>query len=148
MYDIEILGGDINFTNGEFTLVRDEQKLVQSLIKILLTPLDDSSLRPNYGTDLTNSLGHAMPEFIYLSKIEDSVRSAIEFMIDMQNRASSRQYVSSGETISQLLSVSVVRDQSDSRQIDVNIAIRAGNGNIVERQFVIAPGAFVSQVSG
>ena len=145
MYDIEIYNGDMNFANGGFALVRDEAKLIQSLVKILVTPLRSASLRPNYGTYLGNVLGHAMPEFIYLTKIEDSVRESIYFLMSQQAEASQRQYVSPGETIRAVLYVKVLVNGLDSRQLDVYVGVRAGNGNVVERQFMIAPGAFVSQ---
>lgn len=145
MYDIEIYNGDINFARGGFTLVRDEQKLVQSLVKVLITPLRTASLRPNYGTYLGNVLGHAMPEFIYLTKIEDSIRNSIEWLMSEQSKAAQKQYVSPGEKIKEILYVKVLRSGADSRQLDVYVGIRAGNGNVVERQFMIAPGAFVSQ---
>ena len=145
MYDIEIYNGDMNFASGGFTLVRDEAKLVQSLVKILVTPLRSASLRPNYGTYLGNVLGHAMPEFIYLTKIEDSVRESIYFLMSQQAEASQRQYVSPGETIREVLYVKVLVNGLDSRQLDVYVGVRAGSGNVVERQFMIAPGAFVSQ---
>jgi hypothetical protein len=145
MYDIEIYNGDINFAKGGFTLVRDEAKLVQSLVKILITPLRNASLRPNYGTYLGNVLGHAMPEFIYLTKISDSVKDSINYLISEQSKASQTQYVSPGERIRELLYVEVLRNSLDSRQLDVYVGVRAGSGNIIERQFVIAPGAFVSQ---
>ena len=148
MFDIQIYNGDLSFNSGEFTVVKNEQKMVQALVKVLITPVRSSSLRPNYGTDLTDALGQAMPDFIYLSKIEDSIRDAIAFLMNEQTKAASRQYVSAGERINQLLSVSVQRNAADLRQIDVNIVIRAGNGNIVQRQFAIAPGAFVSQTRG
>lgn len=147
MYDIQILNGDINFAAGEFKLVRDEQKLVQMLVKALITPLRTASLRPNYGTYLGNVLGHAMPEFIYLTKIEDSVRACVADLQAAQARAANRQYVSPGEQIRQILYVKVSRNGIDSRQIDVYIGIRAGSGAIVEQQYAIAPGAFVSQVN-
>lgn len=148
MFDIEIYNGDINFANGQFVLVIDGQKLVQSLVKILITPQKSDSLRPNYGTDIANILGHAMPEFIYTTKIEESVSDAIRFLITEQSKASYRQYVSPGERIKELIYVNVVKNTTDSRQIDIYIGIRAGDGNIIERQFALAPGAYVSQRIG
>jgi len=145
MYDIEIFNGDLNFAKGGFALVRDEAKLVQSLVKVLITPLRAASLRPNYGTYLGNILGHAMPEYVYLTKIEDSVKDSIDYLIGEQAKAAQRQYVSPGERIREVLYVRVMRNGLDSRQIDVYVGVRAGSGRVIERQFVIAPGAFVSQ---
>ena len=145
MYDIEIFNGDLNFANGEFALVRNESKLVQSLVKALVTPLRATSLRPGYGTYLGNILGRAMPEFIYLTKIEDSIRASIQNLINEQAAASQRQYVSAGEMIRSVLYVSVGRNAMDNRQIDVYVGVQAGSGDIIERQFVIAPGVSVYQ---
>jgi len=145
MYDIEIFNGDINFASGSLAIVKDEAKLVQELVKILVTPLRAASLRPNYGTYLGNVLGHAMPEFIFLTKIEDSVKEAVEFLIGEQARAAITQYISPGERIQELLYVKVLKNGLDSRQLDVYVGVRAGSGTIIEKDFVIAPGAFISQ---
>lgn len=146
MIDLEIINGDINFANGQPVVISDEQKLVQSLVKILVTPLRATSVRPGYGTYLTNILGHAnIPDHIYLTKIRDAIEDAINNLMRQQAEASKRQYVSGGERIRNLLYVDVVRDPVDQRQLDIYIGVKAGSGSIIEKQFVIAPGQYVTE---
>ena len=144
-FDLKIRNGDIFYKAGAVGTVKDEDKLVQSLIKLLLTPVRTASLRPDYGTALGGILGSVMPDYIYLTKIQESITSAIKYMIMQQRAQSLYQYVSPGEQIRELLQVRVERNPSDTRQIEVRIAVRAGSGNVIERVFTIAPGAEVAQ---
>lgn len=144
-FDLKIRNGDIFYRAGAVGLVKDEDKLVQSLIKLILTPIREESLRPDYGTALGGILGSVMPDYIYLVKIEESIASAIKYMIRQQKAQAVYQYVSPGEQIRELLSVHVERNPDDTRQIDVRIALRAGSGNVIERVFTIAPGIEIMQ---
>jgi len=147
-FDLRIENGDISFQNGQIETVTNEDKLVQSLVRILLTPLGEVTLRPYYGTNLGGIITRPLlPDFIFITKIEDSVKEALEFLMQQQSIQSRYQYVSPGEEIREILSVMAERSPSDPRQINVGVAIRAGSGDVVAKTFTISPGAIV-QVTG
>ena len=143
-FDIKIRNGDIVYRNGAADRVKDEDKLTQSLVKILLTEIRPYSLRPGYGTNI-EMIPQAIVDTIRLAKMEDSVKGAISYLINEQRRQVNYQYLSPGEIIRELLAISVNRSSIDPRQFEIYIVIRAGSGNIVEKKFYISPNSLVQQ---
>jgi len=148
-FDLRIENGDISFQNSQVEIVTNENKLVQSLVRILLTPRGGAKLRPYYGTNLGGVIAHPLiPDYIFITKIEDSIKEALDFLMYQQSLQARYQCVSPGEEIREILSVAVERSVVDPRQINVGIAIRAGSGDVVARTFTISPGAVVQLTGG
>ena len=120
---------DLQFTRGkQLRTTSGINKLIQSILKCLLTQKGTALEDPNYGADLESGIGDKM-QLLAFSDMEANVTSALEYLAQMTSTSEDPD-----EVIGSVNMVSVVRDTIDPRTILVYIRVVTGSGKIVSVQ--------------
>lgn len=125
-FDLQIVGGDIAINrDGSVALVRDNDKLRQDIVKILLTRLGENKYHPQYGSEVgALQIGSIPdPELLELD-LSSSAESAIRKLISLQRSQARRgQFQSPGEVIVEIKGIEVARDEADPRLYNIFISV-------------------------
>lgn len=136
-FDLRIENNDLKINvDGSIQTVRDNQKLIQDIIKALLTTTGDNKFFPWYGSSLSlNLIGQVLDNDFVTSEAERSIQNTLSQIISLQNAQSRTQYVSAGEMIAAIRSVTVLRSNTDPRQYEITISVLTRKLNVVEETF-------------
>ncbi len=124
-YDLKIgPKGDLVIENGLIQTVTDNDKLVQDIIKILLTDLGENKFHPNYGSKVgALEIGSVPDQDLLKQDLTASAETAIRKLMQLQRTQAQKQFLTPGETIIDILDVSVDRDQIDPRLYNIFISV-------------------------
>jgi hypothetical protein len=124
-FDLRIVKGDIAIErDGTLNLVRDNEKLRQDIVKILLTRLGENKFHPAYGSEIgaLQIGGFVDAEFVELD-LTASAEGAVRKIIALQRGQVRKQFLSPGEIIVDIRSINVSRDLSDPRLYNIFISV-------------------------
>jgi len=124
-FDLSIEKGDIKIgSSGSVKIVSGNSKLKQDIVKILLTDLGDNKFHPKYGSHVgALQIGHYADSKLMSLDIETSARNALKNLMALQRSQSRRQFLTPGETIVDILSVTVKRDEVDPRMYNIFVSV-------------------------
>lgn len=124
-FDLKIVKGDIAISSdGTLELVRDNDKLRQDLIKILLTELGENKYHPDYGSEIGALQIGSFTDAEFLEvDLTASAETAVRKVMALQRNQAKRQFLSPGEIIVEILNVEVTRDTSDQRLYNIFISV-------------------------
>tara|TARA_A100001011_G_scaffold362861_1_gene412275 strand:+ start:7773 stop:8204 length:432 start_codon:yes stop_codon:yes gene_type:complete len=124
-FDLRIRNGDIGLnSDGSVKIVDNNTKLRQDIVKILLTDTGSNKFHKFYGSRVgALEIGGVADRSIIDTDLEASVRRALSNLISMQKAQSRKQFITPGEKILEVTSVSVERDQADPRLYNVFISV-------------------------
>lgn len=136
-FDLKIEGNDLIINpDGTLQTVRDNEKLAQDAIKIVLTPLGSNRFHKWYGSTIgARTIGTVMDATITAAEAERAIQDSLTNLIALQRAQARYQYVSPGETIDSIQDIFVSRDISDPRQYQVVISLLTKQLTIVEESF-------------
>ena len=115
-FDFKISQGDFVLgQDGDFQKVTDIEKLVQEILKILMTPLGANVFFPWYGSPLTDvSIGQVADRTFAVTMVQQIISSNMETLQKMQKQqAASGQRVSASELLAAVSSINVHRNTTD-----------------------------------
>ena len=89
-FDLKIQRGDLVLdSSGQLNIVERNDKLVQDIIKVLLTDLGENKFHPYYGSSTGKlDIGSVLDQDFFKTKIEDGVIQAINNLIALQKNQS------------------------------------------------------------
>ena len=124
-FDLTIEKGDIKIgLSGSVQIVSGNSKLKQDIVKILLTDLGDNKFHPKYGSHVgALQIGHYADSKLMSLDIEKSARNALKNLMALQRSQSRRQALAPGETIVDILNVTVKRDDVDPRLYNIFVSV-------------------------
>ena len=124
-FDLQILNGDFVLSNGDLSIIRNNDKLVQDLLKIALTTIGSNPLQPWYGSMISRTLiGSAMTDDITVAAAQSQLQTAIETLKSLQAiQVSQGVSVTPGEQIAAIQSVQINRNTIDPRFFTVLIRV-------------------------
>lgn len=125
-FDLKIEDGDLQIgTNGDLAVVENSEKLIQDILKILMTPLNGNVFFPWYGSPLSRSLiGSAFEGKFVASIATNQIRNGLETLKNLQeDQLTKGQFVSSREQIAAIQDVTVERNQIDPRRFRVFVSV-------------------------
>lgn len=138
---------DFKLTNGDFELsragvpavVRDENKLRQDLLKIILTPIGANKRYPWYGSSINSSLvGRLLDPKLFDSEANSILEFAINNLIRLQkDQEKSGQFLTPAEAISQIVEIAVERSRFDGRQYNIFVTVSTRRSNVVTETFAL-----------
>ncbi len=122
-FDFKISGGDFHLINGELEKVTDEQKLVQDILKICLTPVQTNPFFPSYGSYLSRVLiGQPANDKMIVDVAKNQLKSCLNNLKSLQaSQLNSYQKMSAGEQIAQITNVEITRHPQDYRIYIIDI---------------------------
>lgn len=127
-FDLKIENGDIKIdVDGSLSLVFDNSKLRQDIIKILLTKLGENKFHPSYGSEIgAINIGYVDDKELLEIDLKASVEESIKTLISLQKSQFLKQYISPAERIIAILDVSAKRDTIDPRLYSIFITVQTG----------------------
>jgi hypothetical protein len=136
-FDLKLINNNLAINpDGSLQTVRDNQKLIQDVAKIILTALGSHKIFRWYGSSLKNSLiGEILTESEINVEVNKSIQDSLNNLIALQQSQSRVQYVSAGEIIAAINDISVLRDPDDPRKYDISVYILTRQLTVVEESF-------------
>jgi hypothetical protein len=122
--DLQIINGDLVISQGELSTVQDSQKLIQDILKILLTDVGADPLQPNYGSFLSRSvIGNAMASGAIVQIAKAQINTCLVNLQQLQQlQIKSMQKVSADEQLAAITGISIVRSSSDPRLFNIKVS--------------------------
>jgi phage baseplate assembly protein W len=124
-FDLQILNGDLVLDNGDLSIIQNNDKLVQDLLKIAITTLGANPLQPWYGSMISRTLiGSVLSSDITVASAQSQLQTAVETLKSLQAiQVSQGQKVSPGEQIAAITKISVNRNSIDPRIFTIIIRV-------------------------
>lgn len=140
-FDIKLVDGDLELgASGGLSLVFNEDKLTQDILKIIFTPTNSHELHKWYGSPLSSRVaGKVLPAEILESEIQNSILYALKnlkTLQDLQDR--DNQFIAPKEAIIRIQNIGIMLDPVDPRQIIISIGILTKSGTVIEESFSIS----------
>ncbi len=118
-FDLQIKDGDIQLgVNNDLAIVVDGVKLLQDILKILLTPIGGNVFFPWYGSPLSGALvGTAYDTQLVGSVASTQIRNSLEALQGLQEQQmrDRRQVLTPAELIAAVASVNITQNPVDPR---------------------------------
>lgn len=126
-YVFSVYENDFQFTTGrQMRMIGGTDKLIQAILKIILTPLGSLLEDPLYGADLEGSIGSKLQQENY-ANLRDSVWSALEYLQTITADSEDPD-----EVIDSIDEVKAVKDDDDPRVILIYISVVTKSGKLVK----------------
>lgn len=124
-FDLKITNRDLAIgSDGDLDKVQNTDKLVQDVLKLLLTKIGSNPFFPWYGSPLTSSMvGTALDASFLISMAENQIRSGLETIQNLQRDQAIRQKVTPGELLAAIRSIQVLRSPIDPRFFTIELTL-------------------------
>jgi phage baseplate assembly protein W len=124
-YDIKVINGDLVLQGGDFRLVYDSEKLIQSILKICLTPAGSNPLQPWFGSFINRSLiGSSLSSSITVQIAQSQLQNALQNLMTLQQQqVKSFQQVSPDELLNSISGISITRSSSNPTLYNVVVSV-------------------------
>lgn len=138
-FDLKIVNNSLALNpDGSLQTVYDNAKLAQDILKIVLTTSGSNKIFTWYGSLLKARLNGNVLDATQLEiETRSSIESSLQNLISLQKAQGKVQYVSAGETIATIRSISVLRGSADPREYEVGISVLTRKLTIVEETFTL-----------
>ena len=138
-FDLKIENKDLSINpDGTVKTVRDNEKLKQDIIKAILTPLGSNPFHQWYGSTLSQrTIGMALDAGHTEAEAQRAIQNTLTNLVALQKAQARTQFVSPGETIASIQNVSVLRDDVDPRQWQIQVTVLTKQLTTVEESFTL-----------
>lgn len=123
-FDLQVLNGDLVYSQGDVNIVENGQLLVQECVKILSTPLGSNTYIPGYGSTVDMVIGSAFTGSFSSDIATQQTLSALEMLQkNQQDQLKQNQIVTQDEQLAGVLNCYVSRAPYDLRLFVLAITI-------------------------
>lgn len=125
-YDLMIVKGDFSLNNGKLEVITGQDKLIQDIMKICLTPAGANIYQLWYGSHINKTLiGSVLDTNITITIAQTQIQNAIENLKKLQQLQliDSLQQITPDEHIAAITNISVSRNSIDPRIFNVSVKI-------------------------
>lgn len=128
-FDFKIRDGDLSIgEDGDLARVENTDKLIQDILKIVITPMGSNQFYPWYGSRLSKSLIGNVFDHEFMSTVaSNQLQNALENLQRLQQEQARLQRVTPFEQLAALRGVRIERNQVDPRffLVVINAVTRA-----------------------
>jgi hypothetical protein len=116
-FDLRIRDGDLSIgQDGDLTKVENTEKLIQDILKIVITPMGSNQFYLWYGSRVSKSLIGQIFDYEFLSTTaSNQLQNALENLQRLQHEQARQQRVTPFELLAALRGVRIERNQVDPR---------------------------------
>lgn len=126
--------------NGKLKQIRNNEKLIQSCLKILLTEVGSNPHHPGYGSLINQSLVGNVFEMEFLSGMaSDQIRNSLNELQKNQKQQSLFQKITPEEQLAAVGQIIIERNRTDLRYFSVVVDIVSGNVTKSSIDFDVRP---------
>lgn len=141
-FDFKLAGGDFSIdpNTGDFVKVEDSEKLVQDLLKIILTPLGSNPVHRFYGSPISSSMIGSPYDFDFTATVaSNQLRNAVELLQTLQKEQSKYQKLTAAEQIAAIKNILIERSPTDLRYLKAVVEVFSRALTTVTAEFTITP---------
>lgn len=122
--DLKIINGDLVINGSDLQTVQDSEKLIQDILKILLTDIGADPLQPAYGSFLSRSvIGTAINNGALVQIAKSQINTCLVNLQTLQKKqVQSMQKVSADEQLAAITGINVIRSVFDPRLFNVQVS--------------------------
>lgn len=141
-FDLQLKNGDLVIgDNGDLATVQDSDKLIQDVLKALMTPLGSNKFLKQYGSLFTKSLvGNILDDEFTSTMAVGQLSNTIAILQDLQSSQGKIQHLSPSERIAAVKKIFVDRDAADPRYYNIIIEVLSGGLSVVPISLKYKPG--------
>lgn len=123
-FDLKIINGDLVINQGDLQQVVDSEKLIQDILKILLTDVGANPLQPSYGSYLSRAvIGTALQNGAITQIAKSQINTCMVNLQKLQMlQVKSMQKVSADEQLAAITGISVIRSTGDPRLFNIKVS--------------------------
>lgn len=138
-FDLKITNNDLAInSDGSLQTVRNNDKLVQDILKAILTPLGSNKFFKWYGCLVGQRvIGQVLDASLMETEIQRSIQDTLSNVIALQKAQAQSQYVSPGESIAAVMDIMVLRNDSDPRQYEIYVSVLTKKLTVAETTFTL-----------
>lgn len=116
-FDFKIKKGDLSIgADGDLAIVQDTEKLIQDILKIVITPIGSNKFYPWYGSRISkSSIGQVVDYEFSSTMISGELSNALENLQRLQQEQAKRQKVTPYELLAATREARIERNQVDPR---------------------------------
>ena len=84
-FDLKIIAGDLSLQNGKLQIVENTEKLIQEILKIVLTDIGANPLNPGYGSYISRTLvGSPVYSTVLIQIAKSQITTCLENLKTLQ----------------------------------------------------------------
>lgn len=138
-FDLKITDNDLRLNpDGRLQTVHDNEKLIQDILKIILTSAGSNKIFRWYGSSIgARIIGGILDSTQLETEVARSIQTALSNLVALQKSQGRTQYVSAGEMIAAIRGVSVIRNETDPRIYEIGISVLTRKLTVVEETFTL-----------
>jgi len=124
-FDLKIVNNDLVIDKSELKQVVDSEKLIQDILKLVLTESGSNPLHPWYGSFLSRiAVGSSLDDDVIVQMSKSQLQTALENLKSLQEmQLKTQQSLSADEQIAAISDISVNRSNEDPRLFNVTITV-------------------------
>ncbi len=125
-FDLKIINGDFVLKNGDLDRITGQQKLIQDILKICLTPAGANIFQPWYGSFINKTLiGNVLDTDVTNAIATNQLQNSIENLKKLQQLQSNEtfQQVTPDEHIAGITKIDISRNEIDPRMFTVIVKV-------------------------
>jgi hypothetical protein len=136
-FDLKLENNDLSIgTDGSVKIVMDNDKLLQDVLKIILTPQGSNRFYKWYGSAMSERIiGTVLGPFLTEVEITRSIEESLNNLMFLQQGQSKYQYVSAPETIAAINDIYSERAEEDPRLYNIFVSVFTKKLTLVETTF-------------
>jgi hypothetical protein len=138
-FDLKLSNGDLKLVAGAPVLVRNKDKLIQDILKILFTATGENKTHPWYGTPLlARAIATATDHGLLDIEVKNSVQYALSNLKTLQElQEKDNQFLTAQEVLSKIGRIDVMLDEFDKRKLIVVIEVAARSNDLISESFIV-----------
>ncbi len=139
-FDLLIKNGDLSISStNDLAKVQDLEKLVQDILKLLMTELGSNKFHSWYGSSLSQSMVGSGFDGQFLTTIaEGQIRSGLETIMNLQREQAAQQKVTPSELLASVKQISVQRNTVDPTFFTITLEVLTRSLKIVPITFNVS----------
>jgi hypothetical protein len=138
-FDLKLVNGTFHLgTNGDISLIVNQEKLSQDVIKIIATAVGTNLAHKWYGSIIPEKIvGSGLRKDLLKSEIIKSITFCVQNLKSLQEQqARAGQILTPNEAISSLEAVQVLAS-SDPREVVIVITIKTRSGKVLQEELAL-----------
>lgn len=124
-FDLKIESGDLVLKQGKLKTITDSEKLIQDVLKMVLTEAGSNPMHPWYGSFVSRTLiGNPNYNNVLIQIAKSQLTTALQNLKQLQDlQVKSFQRVSADEQLASIGDISIQNNPNDPRLFDVFITV-------------------------
>ena len=127
-FDLKLIGGSLKIgSNGDLETVRDNDKLRQDILKLLMTPIGGNKANGWYGSSISKfAIGNIFDMEFTKDAITQQIRAALDNYQIIQKSQSQNQTLTAAEQLLAIKDIYVNTNAQNQTKLEIKITVITG----------------------